>query len=157
MARFATVKYISNWVELARVNYQGGEDYDKLVKNELIRLWIYDITREWYKLDHWLCSEWEDEAIVSDTLTLWQIFSGIDEDKCEAIWVKDEKYIYRVKLNWEIYNLQDKNKQDKLTAGENITIENNVISAQSTPGWVGTQAEYDAITTKEEGKLYFIY
>ena len=23
--------------------------------------------------------------------------------------------------------------------------------------WVGTQAEYDAITTKEEGKLYFIY
>ena len=51
----------------------------------------------------------------------------------------------------------DATKQDKLTAGENITIENNVISAQSTPGWVGTQTEYDAITTKEEGKLYFIY
>lgn len=68
-------------------------------------------------------------------------------------------------------------KQDKLTAGTNITIENNVISATGGGGDTSaletriaaleaalggyklvalTQSEYDALTTKDENTLYFI-
>lgn len=50
-------------------------------------------------------------------------------------------------------------KQDVLTAGDNITIENNVISATSNTEYNElTQAEYNALTQEEKmnGTLYFI-
>lgn len=52
--------------------------------------------------------------------------------------------------------LQDKlnSKQDALTAGSGITITNNVISAKI---WSGTQAEFDALTTKSNDTIYLIY
>lgn len=42
----------------------------------------------------------------------------------------------------------------KYTAGDGITISNNVISAKI---WSGTQAQYDAITTKDSSTIYLIY
>ena len=50
-------------------------------------------------------------------------------------------------------------KQDILTAGENITIENNVISASGGGGgdaWYGTQAQFDALGTYDVDTDYFI-
>lgn len=54
-------------------------------------------------------------------------------------------------------------KQDALTAGDNITIQNNVISAAGNVSsttvltiWSGPQAAYDAITTKDANTLYVI-
>lgn len=41
------------------------------------------------------------------------------------------------------------------TAGDNITIANNVISTTNKI-WVGTQEEYDEITTPSEDTIYFI-
>lgn len=48
-------------------------------------------------------------------------------------------------------------KQDKLTAGENITISGNVISAEAGNNIIElTQAEYDALETKDPDALYII-
>lgn len=50
-------------------------------------------------------------------------------------------------------------KQDQLTAGDNITIVDNVISAQGGGGgnaWYGTQAQFDALGTYDEDTDYFI-
>lgn len=41
------------------------------------------------------------------------------------------------------------------TAGDNITIDNNVIST-IIKIWIGTQEEYDEITTPSEDTIYFI-
>lgn len=46
-------------------------------------------------------------------------------------------------------------KQDALTAGDNITIENNVISTIYKV-WSGTQAEYNAIEEKDAFTIYII-
>ena len=48
------------------------------------------------------------------------------------------------------------NKQDILTAGDNIDITNNVISTV-TKFWCGTQAQYDAITIKDPNTVYMIH
>jgi hypothetical protein len=63
----------------------------------------------------------------------------------------------------------DASKQDKLVAGDNITIVGNTISASGyavgvvetrasvlTKIWTGTQAQYDTIGTKDANTLYFI-
>ena len=58
----------------------------------------------------------------------------------------------------EVDGLLDE-KQDELTAGENITIENNVISATGgTKSVELTQAEYDALTPEQkmDGTVYYI-
>ena len=48
-------------------------------------------------------------------------------------------------------------KQDKLTAGNNITISGNVISAEAGNNIIElTQAEYDALTEKDPDALYII-
>lgn len=54
------------------------------------------------------------------------------------------------KSNWDA-------KQDRLTAGENITISGNVISAEAGNNIIElTQAEYDALTEKDPDALYII-
>ena len=45
-------------------------------------------------------------------------------------------------------------KQDTLTEGDGIKIENNEIKVKY---WLGTQAEYDALQTKDPSTLYLIH
>jgi hypothetical protein len=53
------------------------------------------------------------------------------------------------------YNdLTDKPAIPNYTAGSGITISNNVISAKI---WSGTQAQYDALTVKDNDTIYLIY
>ena len=56
-------------------------------------------------------------------------------------------------MNNAISNHHDSTKQDKLTAGSNITIENNVISATGGGSGGGANADEATIVTNAEGKL----
>ena len=61
-------------------------------------------------------------------------------------WVEEQGYL---KEHQDISG-----KQDKLSAGTGIKIENNVVSAKI---WQGTKAQYNAITSKDSDTIYLIY
>lgn len=61
-------------------------------------------------------------------------------------WVEEQGYL---KEHQDISG-----KQDKLTAGTGIKIENNVVSAKI---WQGTKTQFNAITSKDSDTIYLIY
>ena len=61
-------------------------------------------------------------------------------------WVNNQKYLTE--------HQDISGKQDKLSAGTGIKIENNVVSAKI---WQGTKAQYNAITSKDADTIYLIY
>lgn len=71
--------------------------------------------------------------------------------------------INKIKLSGTTYNIQDENAQPLLTAGQGITIENNVISATGGSGGSGatvievTQAQYDALVSTGTLDLTALY
>lgn len=67
-------------------------------------------------------------------------------DYATQTWVEEQGYL---KEHQDISG-----KQDKLSAGTGIKIENNVVSAKI---WQGTKAEYNAITSKDADTIYLIY
>ena len=67
-------------------------------------------------------------------------------DYATQTWVEEQGYL---KEHQDISG-----KQDKLSAGTGIKIENNVVSAKI---WQGTKAQYNAITSKDADTIYLIY
>lgn len=68
------------------------------------------------------------------------------DDYATQTWVSNQGYLTQ--------HQDISGKQDKLSSGTGIKIENNVVSAKI---WQGTKAQYNAITSKDADTIYLIY